>query len=187
MSMTSSMNKVYHTACCIIPPKELWAPIQEIRSRHDSAYNRWMPHVNLFFPFVHPNNFSVAHEELTKALANVEPFQVTLSEICHFDHGKKSVMWVKPNTPNNNEIQELLNTMLTVFPQCDDQLNKNEEKQYHPHLTLGQFSSREVSKKKSEFQSKWNTIQFTVNEISIISRADQSTPFKVDHVVKLGK
>lgn len=39
-------------ACCVIPPKGVWDPIQEIRKRYDSAYNRWMPHVNLLFPFI---------------------------------------------------------------------------------------------------------------------------------------
>lgn len=35
------------SAVILMPPKELWAPIQAIRSVHDKAYERWMPHINM--------------------------------------------------------------------------------------------------------------------------------------------
>ena len=31
-----------------MPPKEQWAHIQEIRSKQDKAYERWMPHINMY-------------------------------------------------------------------------------------------------------------------------------------------
>ena len=43
---------VYHTALCIIPPGNSCEQIQKIRKKHDAAFERWMPHINLAFPFV---------------------------------------------------------------------------------------------------------------------------------------
>ncbi len=40
------------SAVVIIPPEELCAGIQKLRAAHDKAYARWMPHINLMWPFV---------------------------------------------------------------------------------------------------------------------------------------
>lgn len=42
---------VTHSACCIIPPQELWHTIQEIRYEYDKSVSRWPPHINLFALF----------------------------------------------------------------------------------------------------------------------------------------
>ena len=39
------MSKVYSSAVVIIPPKEIWESIQEIRKVYDRNINRWMPHI----------------------------------------------------------------------------------------------------------------------------------------------
>lgn len=44
----SNNKKVVKSAICIIPPKELWDDIQEIRKENDKAYSRWPPHINLY-------------------------------------------------------------------------------------------------------------------------------------------
>ena len=42
-----------HTsAVVLVPPRDLWAPIQAIRATNDKSYLRWMPHVNLLYPFL---------------------------------------------------------------------------------------------------------------------------------------
>ena len=42
-----------HTSAVVIcPPSSQWGPIQEIRSVNDKSYVRWMPHVNLLYPFL---------------------------------------------------------------------------------------------------------------------------------------
>ncbi len=199
--MTSSavdpktLKKAFHTACCIIPPKELWDPIQRIRSVHDSAYQRWMPHINLMFPFVHPDGFSVAHSALTEALKTFEPFDISLEQFSHFEHKKNCVLWLYPGTTAtaNDSLQpsphitQLLQAMVSVLPQCDDQLKKNEQNTFFPHLTLGQFAKSELDRKQKEFRASWpGPLQWKVNEVYIISRNGPNAPFQVDYTVSLG-
>lgn len=50
-------KKVFHTALVITPPLNCIEKIQEIRKVHDKAYERWMPHVNMAFPFFDPVDF----------------------------------------------------------------------------------------------------------------------------------
>jgi hypothetical protein len=44
-------GKTHHTAFAIVPPEEVWGPIQAIRRRYDRQIHRWMPHINLLYPF----------------------------------------------------------------------------------------------------------------------------------------
>lgn len=46
-------TKVVSSAIIVAPPENLWGPIQAIRQEHDKAYERWMPHINLIYPFYH--------------------------------------------------------------------------------------------------------------------------------------
>jgi len=49
---TPPMEKAETSAIVVSPPPQAWEPIQDIRVKHDKAYSRWMPHINLIFPFV---------------------------------------------------------------------------------------------------------------------------------------
>ena len=44
------------TALCLVLHKKdnekPYEAVQYIRKSHDKAYDRWMPHINIFFPFV---------------------------------------------------------------------------------------------------------------------------------------
>lgn len=40
------------TALTLIISPTYHQKINEIRSKHDKAYPRWMPHINFMFPFV---------------------------------------------------------------------------------------------------------------------------------------
>lgn len=44
-------------AVCLIPPAYLWHVVQRVRCRHDKSFLRWMPHVNLLYPFHDPSSF----------------------------------------------------------------------------------------------------------------------------------
>jgi len=41
------MEKVVTSAVVVQPPESMWDQIQDIRAKHDKAYERWMPHINL--------------------------------------------------------------------------------------------------------------------------------------------
>lgn len=87
-------------ALCIIPDESLWPGIQRTRLVHDAhavrpsplpPYNlpkkrnpkplinvqvRWMPHINLLFPFVDAAQLADAAAALSSRLASVAPFEV---------------------------------------------------------------------------------------------------------------
>lgn len=44
-------TKTHQTAVVIIPPENLWQPIQQIRQKHDRHFRRWMPHITMIYPF----------------------------------------------------------------------------------------------------------------------------------------
>ena len=84
-----------HTSAVVIcPPSSQWGPIQEIRSVNDKSYVRWMPHVNLLYPFLLDDddgdeaprrNFDAAAAVAREALAGIEPFTVTLRTFSRFE------------------------------------------------------------------------------------------------------
>ena len=72
------MNKVHKSAVCIVPPNCLWQQIQNIRVVHDKSYVRWMPHINLMYPFYNDEgeNFERAAHQAAEALRSFPPFKV---------------------------------------------------------------------------------------------------------------
>lgn len=54
--MEKEFEKVTYTALAIVPETEK-EQIQGLREKHDPAYKRWPPHINIVFPFVHPDLF----------------------------------------------------------------------------------------------------------------------------------
>ncbi|KAK3324195.1 hypothetical protein B0T19DRAFT_224678 [Cercophora scortea] len=58
----------HDTALCIVPPKGLWPSVDRLRSLYDKAYEKWPPHVNLIYPFAHPENLPEAADRLRSVL-----------------------------------------------------------------------------------------------------------------------
>jgi hypothetical protein len=53
-------GKTHQTAVAVVPPREVWGPIQAIREKHDRQFRRWSPHINLLYPFYPPERFEQA-------------------------------------------------------------------------------------------------------------------------------
>ncbi len=68
------MSKVYTSAVVIIPPKNIWPPIQEIRKEYDRQINRWMPHVNLLYPFRHISEYSKLEKKFSEVSGQIGSF-----------------------------------------------------------------------------------------------------------------
>ena len=65
-------SKTHHTAVAVLPPEEIWEPIQAIRRRHDRQFRRWMPHINLLYPFVPRAQWATAVPLLTAATQRIQ-------------------------------------------------------------------------------------------------------------------
>ncbi|ESO89026.1 hypothetical protein LOTGIDRAFT_106220 [Lottia gigantea] len=181
-------NKSNKSAVVIIPPKSVWEQIQNIRSKFDKAYDRWMPHINLIYPFAPDSEFSNLLPRLKDQLQNVAPFTVvfTKDSIGYFEHGQRCGLWLKPlihsqqysRPTDSNHLQQL-------FPNFND-LNVINEKGFQPHLTLGQFKHNEIQRVVNDLKQNWKPVNFKVDEIFLISRKGFSDPFEIRDSVALG-
>ena len=92
-----------HTSAVVIcPPTSTWEPIQRIRAVNDKSYTRWMPHINLLYPFLlddgeDEGNFDRAAAKAREALRDIEPFTVSLRTFGHFAHAKSCTVWLHPS------------------------------------------------------------------------------------------
>lgn len=180
----TTFTKDTKTALIIMPPKELWDQIQAIRSTHDSAYIRWMPHVNLLFPFVTESQFPDAEKLLIEQIAkdNIKEFEIEFTDLSFFVRKKSTTLFLDPSN-KDDMLQNIYNSIIKVFP------NLPTRDQFTPHLTLGNSwnTEKDVKEARDNFQKIWKTIKFTVDSIHLISRQDKDDPFKIITSVKLNK
>jgi 2'-5' RNA ligase len=181
---SKAVRKVHTSAVMISPPQADWPQIQEIRKIYDKSYVRWMPHINLLYPFVHNDEFSTAVDRVKAAVASIKPFTVQFKQFDFFKHGKASyTMWLKPEP--NEEIKELQQTLEKAFPGFED-LSTISDAGFTPHLSVGQWKNEaELLKKKKEFESTFKTIDWDITEVCLISRTAED-PFEVRYTVPLG-
>src|SRR5205814_2431970 len=92
---TMSNGKSHHTAVAVVPPQDYWEPIQAIRRVHDRQIGRWMPHINLLYPFVAPDRLANSFVSITEACAAIGPFTITLSQFRSFHHASgRATVWL---------------------------------------------------------------------------------------------
>ena len=77
------MAAVATSALALVPSAEelgvAFKCIQELRSTHDPAFKRWMPHINLIFPFIpYDEQPSVAQKKHGDMLASIAAAHSTL-------------------------------------------------------------------------------------------------------------
>ena len=121
-------GKTHKTAVVLIPPEELWEPIQEIRRLYDKHIARWMPHVTLLYPFRRREEFDALTGPLAEACRQVEPFDVELAEFRRLSHPRRaSTLWLAPEPAETlGRLQESLwrvgKALLDGFPQRNRRL-----------------------------------------------------------------
>jgi|GEM_PF-184633 len=182
-----SVPPVHQAAVVLIPPEELWGPIETLRSKHDRNYERWMPHVTLLYPFVPEEHFAEAEALIAEALRELNPFQVTLSGFSHFEHRGSVTAWLRPEDRPHGAIKELQAVLQTALPQCDEQGRKSENG-FTPHLSVGQLprsSPAEIRRTLSAWERDWKPLTFEAHEVCLISRRGD-VPFEVRRRVQLG-
>jgi 2'-5' RNA ligase len=179
-------QKVHRSAVCIVPPEELWAPIQGIRRLHDKHYKRWMPHINLLYPFWEDegDNFQEAAETMIAKLRSIQPFQLSLGAFNYFQHNRSCTMWLDP-TEATPQLQALQAALQEAFPKCDDLSTISDS--FKPHLSVGQWrNKRETEEAMQSFGASWQSLEFTLKEVFLISRADYNDPFHKRYAIPLG-
>jgi 2'-5' RNA ligase len=163
-------RKTHKTAVVIIPPMNLWQPIQSIREKYDRQFRRWMPHITMIYPFRPIDEFEVIYKKFIEVCRNVEPFEVEFSKFNYFHHGGESyTVWLEPNP--RDRIAKLQDMLQKVVPDCDD-VRKFKDG-FTPHLSIGQVRGREeLEKLLVNLQGGWIPIKFEVKSVFMIWRND---------------
>ncbi len=178
-------GKTYKTAVVVIPPEDTWAPIQAIREKYDRAFQRWMPHITLLYPFRSRPDFELAAVRLTQACDSIASFKVTLASFDVFRHSRDSyVLWLAPKP--KEALIDLQTALWRAFPDCDDV--RRFAGGYTPHLSVGQVRGREqMQQLVSAFSQDWGAITFQVSVVSLIWRDDPPRDvFRVVQTIALG-
>lgn len=171
------MEKTHHSALVVVPPDELQGPIQAIRLRHDRQVHRWMPHVNLVYPFVPQADFDRIEPAVREA-CEVEPFPIELGTFRLFEHrpGHYTV-WLAPEPAQ--PLRHLASRLRHSLPGLDDLFRFAGG--FTPHLSVGQSRDSGIL---DELQRGWSPVRFVVERVALISRHGDA-PFAIDRTVAL--
>lgn len=178
------MQKSHSSAVVLIPPKDLWTPLQTIRKAHDPGFRRWMPHISLLYPFAPKTAFNKILPELAQVGWERQPFELTLSRFRWFRHGQESyTVWLAPEP--EGAVNELHAALFKALPKYVDKGALRGG--FSPHLTVGQVEGRgPLERLLPELQEGWKPLRFTVRELSLISRKDPPNDiFQVDQTIQL--
>lgn len=175
--------KTNTTAIVVIPPPEVCEPIQGIRRKYDKKIDRWMPHINLIYPFRPREVFDAAAPRIAEALREFAPFSVAFRSFRSFSHGyERFTMWLEPE-PSEPFVQIQL-ALHDLFPDCHEV--SNFENGFVPHLSVGQArGARFLESRLSELRAFWKPVTFTVGEVALIARPEVG-PFEVVRTLPLG-
>ncbi len=162
------MSKVNTSAIVIIPPKQKWKLIQEIRLKYDRNVNRWMPHITLIYPFRPKSSYHKIQDKFSEICSQINSFKLSLKTFKFFNHGHQYyTIYLEPEP--SESIITLQAEILKLVPDCND-LNKY-KKGFIPHLSVGQIKGKEkLSKLINELQNSWIKLEFLVNNICFIAR-----------------
>jgi len=173
----------YTSAVVIVPPQNLWDQIQTIRKEYDKAYVRWMPHINMIYPFIPNDKFADSVPIIREKLQKFSPFKLVFDHFNYFQHGKNCTLFLEPTTTPANVINTLQASVESLFPYCNEQSTKSEHG-FSAHLTVGTFPNTKVKIFIQEFMKTFKPIEFVVKEIYLISRFDDD-PFEIRYAVPL--
>ncbi len=178
------MSKVYTSAVVIIPPKEKWTPIQEIRKRYDHQFNRWMHHITLLYPFRPKSQYEDMVKKFLELSKRFDSFQISLKKFKNFEQKHEHfTLWLDPEP--NDVIISLQLEILKIAPDCND-VNKFKGK-FRPHLSVGQATGRtQLKKRVGVLKNTWSELNFEVNEFYFISREQHKySKFRIDKQIPL--
>lgn len=181
------MGKTHNTAVVIIPPQEVWSPIQRIRQEHDSKIRRWMPHITIIYPFCDPDEFEPLATEVHARVGKRKPFDVTLTTFHTFGHGKgRYTMWLKPETETEFQLNDVHADVWTAV--SNDENFQPRIERFTPHLSVGQVRGRERRDKLvADLQAGWEPVTFRVSEVHFIVRGNPPNDiFRAEKTITFG-
>jgi len=178
------MTKVDSTAVVIIPPKEIWGTIQDIRKKHDSYIHSVMPHITLLYPFRPQSDFSKLESLFSTTCNKIELFDITFNNFNYFNQGKQEyALWLTPEP--EYPVITLQNKLLEIVPDCNDV--HMYKKGFIPHLSVGQIKGKDNLKALlKNLQTNWSPLKFKLASIYFIAREKPKlSEFKIKNEISL--
>ena len=177
-------QRTHKTAVVVIPPDDLWAPIQALRKQYDRHFRRWMPHITLLYPFRPLTEFERVAPILAQACRLKTPFEVRLRRIDYFPHYRHSATFYLVPEPAA-AIKALHQALLNKLPDCSDMALFAGG--FTPHLSLGQTRSRNIGAFCSRWQATWPPLSFTLKQVHLIWRKNPPDDiFRIGPALSLG-
>lgn len=182
------MKKAYNSQCVIniVPPRELWIHLQSLRTM-TIPEARCGPHISFIDPFVELEYYPQAAQLLQQRLSELEPFQMTLEKLNHFEHKASATLYLEPKCEPINALDILYHEILKLFPECNDTSKKSKDGKLVPHFTIGKFKTKsKLLQAYKTLQETWKPLSFVLKEIYLLYR-NGTDPFEVKGIVYLGK
>ena len=171
------------TALVIVLPDELWPRVDAIRSKHDKAFPRWMPHITIAFPFVDIALFAEAACTLKAALGCCGPLDITMSKIGSFA-GKREVLYIGTDAESNEGLASLYDCVMGCFPR----LRRPGRDSFTAHATLGQWPEPAARQAKAELAlnfADWLPRRFAAPKLQLIAHREHAPGYTVETEVDL--
>jgi len=176
---------VHRSAAALIPPEDVWPPIEAIRRMHDKHVDRWMPHINLLYGFLPDAAFPEARGVIAEALRKIPPFEVTLDAVRRFQHRSSSTVWLHPRSEPPGALEALQAALEALFPQCSEQSSISASG-FTPHLSIGQVDQSDDAEARMAEWRRILPISFPVRSIHLISRRGDEA-FVIRYAIPLGE
>ncbi|EKG15696.1 Endonuclease/exonuclease/phosphatase [Macrophomina phaseolina MS6] len=167
----------HQTALAIVPPAHLVEHVDTLRAAYDKAYQKWPAHLNLVYPFVHPDSIQTAASLVRSALskANLKETKLKLSETGYFTHKHSSTVFIRPE--DDHELQHIRAAVLAEFHQSATQ-------PYSPHMTIGQASNEELRDSLQAKASLIPSVEWPLKELAILVRGEDNA-MKVSRTIRI--
>jgi RNA 2',3'-cyclic 3'-phosphodiesterase len=173
------------TAVVVIPPAEVWPPIQALRQQHDRQYRRWMPHITLLYPFRPRADFAALAAQFAAACADLTSFDITLARFDTFRQPRQHyALWLAPEP--QDALVALQAALWQVVPDCD--ATRRHAHGFTPHLSVGQArGSAAIGQTLAALQRSWTPLSFMISEVHLIWRNQPPDDvFRIGQSVRLG-
>ena len=164
------------TALSILPPLDSHNQLNFLRSKYDKAYPRWMPHINLLFPFVSEDKFDEVEKNLSEVLSTTTSFAIFLDHVNGFSQGKGNMTYHYAPSDDSN-LQNLYKVVRKAIPDF-----KPQKDIFAAHMTVAQTTKQSESVVLEEIKKELGDgFGFPVDRIYILQRSktDGKEPFHI--------
>ena len=165
-----NVRKTYATAVVLIPPEAVWDAIQKLRRVYDRHFDQWMPHITLLYPFAEREDFTQVLPSLAATAGEIKSFHIHLARFSHFRHRRSCTIFLVPELEDC--VINLHASLVKALPDYDD--TAKYPGGFQPHLSIGQFQHKHLKRNQEQLQAGWTSIEFVVEEISLICRAPET-------------